>query len=216
MKRFLIPDYSDDDLKRFFSPEDCVEILKHMGYRIKNKGVKPKMERLLDHLPEYNKMFVNEIKQIVIEGNRKSKRKRENLAYTFLENFYRIPGLPFGYYLASDGICVFGPMFQNGHVKIVYNSQNTWNDIEENFAAFEEYIRKKKIDYSLLKYKDKEQNREWMQNEFALAPILNQICINIGLTMYYQSQQEIDPELSDKTCVQMINEDVETINHFWN
>ena len=53
-----------------------------------------------------------------------------------------------------------------------------------------------------------------MQNEFALAPILNQICINIGLTMYYQSQQEINPELSDKTCVQMINEDVETINHF--
>ncbi len=51
-----------------------------------------------------------------------------------------------------------------------------------------------------------------MQNEFALAPILNQICINIGLTMYYQSQQGMDPELADK----MINEDVETINHFWN
>ena len=215
MKRFLIPDYTDDDLKRFFSPEDCVEILKHIGYRIKDKGANPKMEKLLDHLPEYNKMFINEIKRIVIEGNRKSNKNQENIAYTFLENFYRIPGLPFGYYLASDGICVFGPMFQNGHVKIVYNSQNTWNDIEENFPAFKEYIREKKIDYSLLEYKDKEQNCEWMQNEFALAPILNQICINIGLTMYYQSQQEIDPELSDKTCVQMINKDVETINHFW-
>lgn len=216
MKHLSIPDYTDDDLKQFFSPEDCVEILEHMGYRIKDKGANPKMDRLLDHLPEYNKMFVNEIKRIIIDGNRKSKKNQENIAYTFLENFYRIPGLPFGYYLASDGVCVFGPMFQNGHVKIVYNSQNTWNDIEETFPAFKKYIREKKINYSLLKYKDKEQNREWMQNEFALAPILNQICINIGLTMYYQSQQKINPELSDKTCVQMINEDVETINHFWN
>lgn len=212
MKRFLIPDYTDDDLKRFFSPEDCVEILKHMGYRIKDKGAKPKMERLLDHLPEYNKMFVNEIKRIVIEGNRKSKRKRGNLAYTFLENFYRIPGLPFGYYLASDGICVFGPMFQNDHVKIVYNSQTTWNVIEENFPEFKKYVEKNKIDYSLLEYKDKEQNSEWMQNEFALAPILIQICINVGLTMYYQSQQKTDSELSDKTCDQLITEDIKTIN----
>ena len=187
-----------------------------MGYRIKDKGANSKMDRLLDHLPEYNKMFVNEIKRIVTEGNRKSKKNQENIAYTFLENFYRIPGLPFGYYLASDGVCVFGPMFQNSHVKIVYNSQTTWNAIEENFPAFKEYIKEKKINYSLLKYKDKEQNCEWMQNEFALTPILNQICINIGLTMYYQSQQKIDPELSDKTCVQMINEDVETINHLWN
>lgn len=216
MKHFSIPDYTDDDLKRFFSPEDCVEILEHMGYRIKDKGANSKMDRLLDHLSKYNKMFVNEIKRIIVEGNHKSKERRENIAYTFLENFYRIPGLPFGYYLASDGICVFGPMFQNGHVKIVYNSQNTWNAIEENFPAFREYIKEKKINYSLLKYKDKEQNCEWMQNEFALAPILNQICISIGLTMYYYSQQGMDPELSDKTCVQMINEDVETINHFWN
>lgn len=216
MKHFPIPDYTDDDLKRFFSPEDCVEILEHMGYRIKDKGANSKMDRLLDHLSKYNKMFVNEIKRIIVEGNHKSKERRENIAYTFLENFYRIPGLPFGYYLASDGICVFGPMFQNSHVKIVYNSQNTWNAIEENFPAFREYIKEKKINYSLLKYKDKEQNCEWMQNEFALAPILNQICISIGLTMYYYSQQGMDPELSDKTCVQMINEDVETINHFWN
>lgn len=37
MKKLLIPDYTDEDLKSLFSPEDCIEILEHMGYEIKDK-----------------------------------------------------------------------------------------------------------------------------------------------------------------------------------
>lgn len=34
MDELVIPNYTDDDLKDVFTPEDCVEILKHMGYEI--------------------------------------------------------------------------------------------------------------------------------------------------------------------------------------
>ena len=170
------------------------------------------MEKLLDHLPKYNKMFVNEIKRLVIEGNQKSKEDQENLAYTILENFYRIPGLPFGYYLASDGICIFAPMVRGGQVKIVYNQQTTWSFIEKIFPSFKKYIQEKDIDYSKLTYRDKDQDCEWMQNEFAIAPALKQVCINVGLTMYYQSQQVLDYKLSDQACNQAIADDIQTIN----
>lgn len=170
------------------------------------------MEKLLDHLPKYNKMFIEEIKRLIIEGNQKLKKGQENLAYTILENFYRIPGLPFGYYLASDGICVFAPMVRDGQVKIVYNHQTTWDFIEKIFPVFKKYIQEKDIDYSKLTYRDKNQDCEWMQNEFAIAPVLTQVCINIGLTMYYQSQQVLDHKLSDQACSQAVADDIQTIN----
>ncbi len=36
MKTFLIPKYTDEDLKKFFSPEDFVEILENLGYKLKD------------------------------------------------------------------------------------------------------------------------------------------------------------------------------------
>lgn len=36
MNKLKIPEYTKKDLKEIFSSNDCVEILKHLGYRIKN------------------------------------------------------------------------------------------------------------------------------------------------------------------------------------
>lgn len=51
MDKLIIPEYTDEDLKEIFTPNDCVEILKHLGYRIKNvkkqsRSIKNKAEEL--------------------------------------------------------------------------------------------------------------------------------------------------------------------------
>ena len=43
MKPFVIPDYTDDDLKRAFSPEEWIEIMEHLGYKL-NKDEKDKLK----------------------------------------------------------------------------------------------------------------------------------------------------------------------------
>ena len=43
MKPFVIPDYTDDDLKRAFSPEEWAEIMEHLGYELnENEKNEPK------------------------------------------------------------------------------------------------------------------------------------------------------------------------------
>lgn len=144
---------------------------------------------LFDELPILNKMFINEIKRIIIKENQKEENTTENFAYVFLQNFYRVPGIPFGYYVASDGICLFGPQYQeNEEVKIVYNNQLYWENLEESVPAFKKYVKDKKINYHLLNYKDNQQNFKWAYNEQLLINILNNISVLFGLIMYYQSQ----------------------------
>lgn len=48
MKSFVIPDYSDDDLKQAFSPEEWIEIMEHLGYKL-NKDKKNELKDKLKY-----------------------------------------------------------------------------------------------------------------------------------------------------------------------
>lgn len=48
MKPFVIPDYTDDDLKRAFSPEEWIEIMEYLGYEL-NENEKNELKDKLKH-----------------------------------------------------------------------------------------------------------------------------------------------------------------------
>ena len=48
MKPFVIPDYTDDDLKRAFSPEEWIEIMEYLGYEL-NENEKNELKDKLQH-----------------------------------------------------------------------------------------------------------------------------------------------------------------------
>lgn len=48
MKPFVIPDYTDDDLKRAFSSEEWIVIMEHLGYKL-NKDEKNELKDKLKY-----------------------------------------------------------------------------------------------------------------------------------------------------------------------
>lgn len=48
MKSFVIPDYTDDDLKQAFSPEEWIKIMEHLGYEL-NENEKNELKDKLKH-----------------------------------------------------------------------------------------------------------------------------------------------------------------------
>lgn len=48
MKPFQIPDYTDDDLKQAFSPEEWIEIMEYLEYEL-NENEKNELKNKLKH-----------------------------------------------------------------------------------------------------------------------------------------------------------------------
>ena len=48
MKLFQIPDYTNDDLKQAFSPEEWAEIMEHLGYKLNENEKMTKEGRLFE------------------------------------------------------------------------------------------------------------------------------------------------------------------------
>lgn len=188
-----------------FDPDAVKYIQKHQIQQIKVVLIHT-LDRLLEHLPEYNELFITEFDQTV--GNPRK------WVHDDLKSFNRISGLPFGYYLAGGGIGIWAPYYIN-HDKIIYTEVFSWDTIEKEFPVFKKFVQTKKIDYSVLSpwYWGKQLDCKAMQNYLAITPMLTQICIKFGLKMFYYSQQSCDRKLSDELCDQMVTEDIKTINY---
>lgn len=142
------------------------------------------MELIKDHLPEFNKAFVEEYNRIIAMAYQQNPHQ----AYEFSENFQRIPGLPIGFFIATDGITLLSPKYQNNQLKIVYNSVSWTFICQITTLDFDDFLKKHQIDLQLLKTKDCNQDLKWAQNEYRLSDCLTLLVVQLALIAFYESQ----------------------------
>lgn len=140
------------------------------------------MELIKDHLPEFNKTFVEEYTRIIATAYQKDPKQ----AYEFAQNFYRIPGMPIGFFIATDGIVLLSPEYQNNQLKIVYNTISF--DMISQMFKFDQFLKDHQIDLALLTVKDCDQDVNWAENEYRLVNQIQILVVQLALITFYESQ----------------------------